>query len=63
MLPWEKGKLDDYVGFAERLGEEGLSEEEKEKDRSVVRGMIRILNVAGFTITGANSKAGQLKKK
>jgi hypothetical protein len=62
MLPWRKGKLEDYAGFAERLGQEELSEEEKEKDRSAVRGMIRILNVAGYTIAGAHSKAAQSKK-
>ena len=62
MLPWEKGRLDDYADFADCLGEEELPQEEKEKDRSAIRGMVRILGVAGYTITGARSKAGQPKK-
>jgi len=63
MLPWEKGKLDDYAGFAESLGDEELSQPEKEKDRSAIRGMVRILGVAGYTITGTRGKAGQPKKR
>jgi hypothetical protein len=63
MLPWTKGKLDDYRGFAEVLGEQELSNEEKDKDRSAVRGMARILNIAGYTITGAHSKTKHPDKR
>ncbi len=50
MLPWQHGKIDDYVDFATCLGEAELPEAEKEKDRTAVRGIARILNECGFTI-------------
>ena len=61
MLPWHKGMIDDYKEFAGSLGNEELPEKEKDKDRSAVQGMARILNVAGYTITGARSKTEQPK--
>jgi len=62
MLPWRKDRLDDYKGFADVLGEQELPDEEKDKDRSVVKAMARILNIAGYTITGAHSKTRQTEK-
>jgi hypothetical protein len=61
MLPWHRGELDDYVGFADHLGENELPKEEKDKDYSAVQGMARILNIAGYTISGAHNKAVQTK--
>jgi hypothetical protein len=63
LLPWTKGKLDDCRGFADVLGKQELSNEEKDKDRSAVKGMARILNIAGYTITGAHNKAKQTEKR
>ena len=56
LLPWRKGDLAPYVGFAEHLGPEELPEEEKEKDRTAVREMATILGKAGYTIVEARSK-------
>ncbi len=56
MLPWKKGELDAYAGFVECLGQMELSEQEKEKDRAAIRGVARILNVAGYTIVGARGR-------
>ena len=53
MLPWERGKLDDYGGIVDHLGPEVLSEDEKEKDRAAVRGIARILNETGYTVVDA----------
>ena len=39
--------------FAEHLGAEELSEEEKEKDRTAVREIAKILAQAGYTIVEA----------
>jgi hypothetical protein len=52
MLPWRKGELSDYAGFADRLGPEELSQEEKDKDRAAVKGIARILNETGYTVAG-----------
>ncbi len=43
MLPWKKGEMRPYLGFTECLGDEELSETEKEKDRSAIIGIARIL--------------------
>jgi len=56
LLPWRKGDLVQYAGFAEHLGIEELPEEEKEKDRAAVREIATILKHAGYTIVGARSK-------
>jgi hypothetical protein len=59
LLPWRKGDLVQYAGFAEHLGIEELPEEEKEKDRAAVREIATILKHAGYTIVGARSKGGR----
>jgi hypothetical protein len=56
LLPWRKGDLAPYAGFAEQLGAEELPEEEKEKDRTAVRKMATILVQGGYTIVEARSK-------
>jgi hypothetical protein len=56
LLPWRKGDLAPYAGFAEHLGAEELPEEEKEKDRTAVREIATILTHAGYTIVEARSK-------
>jgi len=56
LLPWRKGDLVQYAGFAEHFGIEELPEEEKEKDRAAVREIATILKHAGYTIVGARSK-------
>jgi len=61
LLPWRKGDLSPYAGFAEHLGTEELPEEEKEKDRTAVREIAAILNHAGYTIVGARSGAGRAR--
>jgi hypothetical protein len=54
ILPWRKLSDDDrrqrYGRFAECIGDGELSEEEKEKDRDVVRAIPRILSLAAYTI-------------
>ncbi len=59
LLPWHKGDLVQYAGFAEHLGIEELPEEEKEKDRTAIREIATILKHAGYTIVGAGSKGGR----
>jgi hypothetical protein len=56
LLRWraEESGLD--ADFAGRLGTEELPEEEKEKDRTVVRKIATILAHAGYTIAEARSK-------
>jgi hypothetical protein len=61
LLPWRKGELAPYAGFAEYLGEAELSEEEKEKDRTAVRKISSILKNAGYTIVEARSEAGRAR--
>jgi RyR domain len=61
LLPWRKGDLTQYAGFAEHLGIEELPEEEKEKDRAAVREIATILKHAGYTIVGARNKGGPPK--
>jgi hypothetical protein len=61
MLPWKKGKLDAYTDFADRLGDKGLPEVEKDKDRAAVREIATILKVAGYTIVEASSEAGRAR--
>jgi hypothetical protein len=56
MLPWSKGDLTPYEGFIEKLGQEELSTEEKDKDRAVIRNIGPILRIAGYTIVEARSK-------
>ena len=58
LLPWRTGDLAQYAGFAEYLGIEELSEEEKEKDRIATREIATILKHAGYTIVGARNKGG-----
>jgi len=62
MLPWTSGDLNPYKGFADCLGDEQLSESEKDKDRAAVRGIARILNETGYTVAGAQSKAAEPRK-
>ncbi|MGO9274893.1 MAG: RyR domain-containing protein [Terriglobia bacterium] len=62
LLPWRKGDLTPYAGFAEQLGAEELPEEEKEKDRTAVRKMATILAQAGYTIVEARSKGARAQK-
>jgi hypothetical protein len=62
LLPWHKGGLSEYAGFAECLGDKELPEEEKDKDRTAIRGIARILNETGYTIVGARGTAGKSKK-
>ena len=50
MLPWKQGDFKPYEGFEDRLGTDGLSEDEKEKDRVAVRNIPRILKKGGYTI-------------
>ena len=61
LLPWRKGDLASYEGFADCLGIEELPEEEKEKDRTAVREIAAILTRAGYTIVGASSKGWQTR--
>jgi hypothetical protein len=61
LLPWHKGDLSPYAGFAEFLGEEELPEVEKEKDRIAVRKIATILKDSGYTIIEARSKTGRDK--
>jgi len=57
MLPWKKGELDAYTDFADCLGDKELSEIEKDKDRTAVREIAKILKVAGYTIVEASRSA------
>ena len=50
MLAWKQSELTAYAGFEDRLGQEELSEEEKEKDRDAVRNFGQIVALAGYTI-------------
>jgi hypothetical protein len=50
MLAWKQSELTAYAGFEDRLGQEELSEEEKEKDRDAVRNIGQIVALAGYTI-------------
>ncbi len=59
MLAWHKDDLAAYADFVDRLGDKELSEVEKEKDRTAVREIPRILEVAGYTIVEARSEAGR----
>jgi hypothetical protein len=59
LLPWSLKDLTPYAGFAEQLGAEELSEEEKDKDRTAVRKIATILAHAGYTIAEARSKGQQ----
>ncbi len=52
MLPWKLDNLEPYAGFADRLGDQELSEKEKAKDREAIEKMVKILDVAGYTIVG-----------
>jgi hypothetical protein len=61
MLPWKVGELSAYVDFADRLGDKGLPEAEKDKDRAAVREIPTILKVAGYTIVEARSEAGRAR--
>jgi len=61
LLPWRKGDLVPYAGFAECLGDEDLPEEEKEKDRTAVRNIATILKDTGYTIVEARSEAGRIR--
>lgn len=61
LLPWCRGDLAAYTGFAESLGSEELPEEEKEKDRTAVREIATILTRAGYTVVGARSKGGRAR--
>jgi hypothetical protein len=56
LLPWSLKDLTPYAGFAEQLGAEELSEEEKDKDRTAVRKIATILAHAGYTIAAARGK-------
>jgi hypothetical protein len=62
LLPWRKGDLAPYAGFAEQIGAEELPEEEKEKDRAAVREIATILTHAGYTIVEARSKGKRAQK-
>ena len=57
LLPWRKGDLASYAGFAQYLGDEELPDAEKEKDRTAVRKIETILKHAGYTIVDAHSEA------
>src|SRR5664280_1460302 len=61
LLPWRKGDLVPYAGFAECLGDEDLPEVEKEKDRTAVRNIATILKDTGYTIVEARSEAGRIR--
>jgi hypothetical protein len=61
MLPWEKGELEAYREFADRLGDKELPEGEKEKDRTAVREIATILKDTGYTIVEARSDAGRAR--
>jgi hypothetical protein len=61
LLPWKTGDLGAYADFVERLGDKELSEEEKDKDRTAVREIPAILQVAGYTIVEASSEAGRAR--
>jgi hypothetical protein len=61
LLPWHKGDLAPYTGFAEYLGDTELPEEEKEKDRTVVRKISAILKHTGYTIVEARSDSGRAR--
>jgi hypothetical protein len=61
LLPWRAEDLTPYAGFAEQLGAEELSEEEKEKDRTAVHKIATILAHAGYTIEEARSKGERAK--
>ena len=61
LLPWRKGDLAPYMGFAQYLGDEELPEAEKEKDRTAVRKIETILKYAGYTIVGARNKGRQAR--
>jgi len=50
MLPWQKGKLDAYIDFADRVGIEELPEMEKQKDRAAALQSLSILSQAGFSV-------------
>jgi hypothetical protein len=49
--------LDAYTDFADCLGDKELSEIEKDKDRTAVREIAKILKVAGYTIVEASRSA------
>jgi RyR domain len=61
LLPWRKGDLAPYAGFAEYLGDAELPEEEKEKDRTAVRKISAILKHTGYTIVESRSEAGRAR--
>lgn len=54
LLPWKNGSEEEiqryYPGIADKIGREELPEDEKEKDRTQVRGYPEILKRAGYTI-------------
>jgi hypothetical protein len=56
LLPWCAGESGLHTDFAGSLGTEELSEEEKEKDRTVVRKIAAILAYAGYTVAEARRK-------
>jgi hypothetical protein len=54
MLPWRRlsaaEKVHRYKGYADRVGDGALSEEEKEKDRGLMQGIPEALLDEGYTI-------------
>jgi hypothetical protein len=50
LLPWRKGDLAPYAGFAEYLRDKELPEEERErkKDRTAIRNIVTILKSIGY---------------
>ncbi|HET6816325.1 MAG TPA: RyR domain-containing protein [Mycobacteriales bacterium] len=66
IVPWHKLSDDERRGnfgaFADAVGDEELSEAEKEKDRDVVRAIPHILAVAGYTIDSLSPDRPALRR-
>jgi len=50
MLPWIKGDLCSYQGFADFLGEDELPKDRKAIDLDAVHNIVNLVAVVGYTI-------------